>query len=82
MNSRNLGRQKSLYFDTWPEVGLAAARHLRDVTGHEIASGNDPSHENGRQARRDYRKPEPVRHRSGRMAWKRMEREGRGRHSP
>ena len=31
MNYRHLGRQKTLYFGAWPEVGSAAARAKRDA---------------------------------------------------
>lgn len=38
MNYRYLGRQKTLYFGAWPEVGIAMARE-------QIAAGLDPSAE-------------------------------------
>ena len=31
MNYRHLGRQKTLYFGAWPEVGIAAARQHHDI---------------------------------------------------
>ena len=45
MNYRHLGRQKTLYFGAWPEVGLAAARQLRDKAREQIAAGLDPAAE-------------------------------------
>jgi integrase len=45
MNYRYMGRQKTLYFGAWPEVGIAAARHKRDDARKEIASGLDPATE-------------------------------------
>ena len=45
MNYRHLGRQKTLYFGAWPEVGIAAARQLRDNAREQIAAGLDPAAE-------------------------------------
>ena len=45
MNYRHLGRQKTLYFGAWPEVGIAAARQLRDKAREQIAAGLDPAAE-------------------------------------
>ena len=45
MNYRHLGRQKTLYFGAWPEVGLAAARQHRDKAREQIAAGLDPAAE-------------------------------------
>ena len=45
MNYRHLGRQKTLYFGAWPEVGVAAARQLRDKAREQIAAGLDPAAE-------------------------------------
>ena len=42
MNYRHLGRQKTLYFGAWLEVGIAAARQLRDKAREQIAAGLDP----------------------------------------
>ena len=44
----HLGRQKTLYFGAWPEVGIAAARQVRDDARKEIASGLDPAAEKKR----------------------------------
>ncbi|HWI85393.1 MAG TPA: integrase arm-type DNA-binding domain-containing protein [Sphingomonas sp.] len=43
MNYRHLGRQKTLYFGAWPEVGIAAARQQRDKAREQIAAGLDPA---------------------------------------
>lgn len=45
MNYRHLDRQKTLYFGSWPDVGIAAARELRDGARKKIASGLDPAAE-------------------------------------
>lgn len=45
MNYRHLGRQKTLYFGAWPEVGIAAARQHRDKAREQIAAGLDPAAE-------------------------------------
>ena len=37
MNYRHLGRQETLHFGAWPEVGIAAARRVRDKAGEPIA---------------------------------------------
>ena len=49
MNYRHLGRQKTLYFGAWPEVGIAAARQQRDDARKGIASGLDPAAEKNLQ---------------------------------
>ena len=45
MNYRHLGRQKTLYFGAWPEVGLAAARQRRDEARKQMTNGIDPAAE-------------------------------------
>jgi hypothetical protein len=45
MNYRHLGRQKTLYFGAWPEIGIAAARQLREKAREQIAAGLDPAAE-------------------------------------
>ena len=45
MNYRYLGRQKTLYFGGWPEIGIAAARQLREKAREQIAAGLDPAAE-------------------------------------
>lgn len=45
MNYRHLGRQKTLYFGAWPEVGIATARQQRDKAREQIAAGLDPAAE-------------------------------------
>ncbi|MGN7930534.1 tyrosine-type recombinase/integrase [Sphingopyxis sp. 22461] len=45
MNYRHLGRQKTLYFGSWPEVGIADARGLRDAARKKVAGGIDPAAE-------------------------------------
>ena len=45
MNYRYAGRQKTLSFGAWPEVGIAAARQKRDDAKKELASGLDPAAE-------------------------------------
>lgn len=42
MNYRYLGRQKTLYFGPWPDVGIAAARELRDAARKLLLAGLDP----------------------------------------
>lgn len=42
MNYRYLGRQRTLHFGAWPEVGLAAARGKRDDARERLAAGFDP----------------------------------------
>ena len=48
MNYRHLGRQKTLYFGAWPEVGIAAARAHRDAARSQLASDIDPASEKKR----------------------------------
>ncbi len=43
MNYRQLGRQKTLYIGSWPEVGIAAARTARDEARRQLAAGIDPA---------------------------------------
>ena len=43
MNYRHLGKQKTLSFGAWPEVGLAEARQQRDAARKVIARGDDPA---------------------------------------
>ncbi len=43
MNYRYAGRQKTLHFGIWPDVGLADARELRTAARKKIAAGLDPS---------------------------------------
>ncbi|PKP99939.1 MAG: hypothetical protein CVT74_06040 [Alphaproteobacteria bacterium HGW-Alphaproteobacteria-13] len=45
MNYRHLGRQKTLYFGSWPDVGIADARELRDAARKKIITGVDPAAE-------------------------------------
>jgi len=45
MNYRHLARQKTLYFGAWPEVGIAAARQLREKAREQIVAGLDPAAE-------------------------------------
>src|SRR3546814_10001937 len=45
MNYRHLERQKTLYFGSWPDVGISAARELRDAARKKIVSGLDPAAE-------------------------------------
>lgn len=45
MNYRYLGRQKTLYFGSWPDVGIADARELRDAARKKIVAGIDPAAE-------------------------------------
>ncbi|MES2290953.1 MAG: integrase arm-type DNA-binding domain-containing protein [Pseudomonadota bacterium] len=43
MNYRYAGRQKTLHFGIWPDVGLAEARDLRTAARKKIAAGLDPA---------------------------------------
>lgn len=43
MNYRFLGKQKTLAFGVWPDIGLAAARERRDHARRLIAQGEDPA---------------------------------------
>lgn len=45
LNYAHLGKQRTLSFGAWPEVGLADARAQRDDARRMIAAGLDPSHE-------------------------------------
>src|SRR3546814_11809463 len=45
MNYRHLGRQKTLYFGSWPDVGIASARELRDAARTQLLAGLDPAAE-------------------------------------
>ena len=45
MNYRHFDRQRTLYFGSWPEVSLAAARQKRDVAREQMAAGLDPAAE-------------------------------------
>ena len=45
MNYRYLGRQKTLCFGAWPEVGIAIARQPRAGAREQIAVGLDPAAE-------------------------------------
>src|SRR3546814_12966937 len=45
MNYRHLERQKTLYFGSWPDVGISASRELRDAARTKIFSGLDPAAE-------------------------------------
>src|SRR3546814_16474003 len=45
MHYRHLERQKTLYFGSWPDVGISAARELRDEARKKIVSGLDPAAE-------------------------------------
>mgnify|MGYP003382635140 CR=1 FL=1 len=45
MNYRHLGRQKTLYLGSWPDVGIASARELRDAARKDILAGLDPAAE-------------------------------------
>ena len=45
MNYRHLGRQKTLYFGSWPAVGIASARELRDAARKQLLAGLDPAAE-------------------------------------
>lgn len=43
MNYRYLGKQKTLAFGVWPEIGLADARDKRDAARKVLARGDDPA---------------------------------------
>src|SRR3546814_11500570 len=43
MNYRFLGKQKTLSFGAWPDVGLAGARATRDEARQLLATGRDPA---------------------------------------
>lgn len=45
MNYRYLDRQKTLYFGSWPDVGIASARELRDAARKKLLAGLDPAAE-------------------------------------
>ena len=45
LNYAHLGKQRTLSFGAWPDVGLADARERRDDARRMIAAGLDPSHE-------------------------------------
>jgi len=45
LNYAYLGKQRTLSFGAWPDVGLADARERRDQARKLIAAGFDPSHE-------------------------------------
>jgi integrase len=45
LNYAYLGKQRTLSFGAWPDVGLADARDRRDEARKMIAAGLDPSHE-------------------------------------
>ncbi|MEV5023007.1 tyrosine-type recombinase/integrase [Sphingobium sp. LMA1-1-1.1] len=45
LNYAYLGKQRTLSFGAWPDVGLADARERRDQARKLIAAGLDPSHE-------------------------------------
>jgi len=45
LNYAYLGKQRTLSFGAWPDVGLADARERRDEARKLIAAGLDPSHE-------------------------------------
>lgn len=45
LNYAYLGKQRTLSFGAWPDVGLADARERRDEVRKLIAAGLDPSHE-------------------------------------
>src|SRR3546814_11077941 len=42
MNYRHLERQKTLYFGSWPDVGISAARELRDAARKKSVSDLAP----------------------------------------
>lgn len=42
MNYRHLGKQKTLAFGVYPDIGLADAREQRDAARKVLAKGNDP----------------------------------------
>lgn len=43
MNYRYLGKQKTLAFGVWPDIGLAEAREQRDAARKVLARGDDPA---------------------------------------
>ena len=43
MNYRHLGKQKTLAFGVWPDLGLAEAREQRDAARKVLARGDDPA---------------------------------------
>jgi integrase len=43
MNYRYLGKQKTIYLGSWPEVGLANARQRRGEAREKLAAGEDPA---------------------------------------
>ena len=45
MNYRYLGRQKTLYFGAWPNIGIADARQQRDKARKQVAAMLDPAAE-------------------------------------
>jgi len=45
MNYRYCGRQKTLHFGAWPNVGISAARDRRDEARRQLAAGLDPAAE-------------------------------------
>ena len=45
LNYAYLGKQRTLSFGAWPDIGLADARERRDEARKLIAAGLDPSHE-------------------------------------
>jgi len=45
LNYAYLGKQRTLSFGAWPDVGLADARERCDQARKLIAAGLDPSHE-------------------------------------
>lgn len=45
MNYRYLERQKTLYFGSWPDGGIASARELRDEARKKLVAGLDPAAE-------------------------------------
>lgn len=45
MNYRYLDRQKTLYFGSWPDIGIASARELRDAARKKLLAGLDPAAE-------------------------------------
>lgn len=45
LNYAYFGKQRTLSFGAWPDVGLADARERRDEARKQIAAGLDPSHE-------------------------------------
>ena len=43
MNYRHLGKQRTLAFGVWPNIGLSEARERRDEARRALANGTDPS---------------------------------------